>query len=45
MQFAGTNVSHLQPTLINSYSEIERNWATANIQEKKHTTLHQFLVF
>jgi hypothetical protein len=28
MQFAGTNLPHLQPTLINMYSEIERNWAT-----------------
>ena len=43
MQFAQTNLPHLQPTLINICSEIERNWATANIQEKKQTTLHQFL--
>jgi hypothetical protein len=42
MQFARTNLPHLQPTLINIYSEVERNWATANIQEKKQTTLHQF---
>ena len=42
MQFVQTNLPHLQPTLINIYSEIERNWATANIQKKKHTTLHQF---
>jgi len=42
MQFAQTNLPHLQPTLINIYSEIERNWATANIQKKKQTTLHQF---
>jgi len=42
MQFAETNLPHLQPTLINIYSEIERNWATANIQKKKQTTLHQF---
>ena len=39
MQFAQTNMSHLQPILINIYSEIKRNWATANIQQ---TTLHQF---
>ena len=43
MQFVQTNLPHLQPTLINIYSEIERNWATANIQKKKQTTLHQFL--
>ena len=43
MQFAQTDLPHLQPTLINIYSEIERNWATANIQNKKQTTLHQFL--
>jgi hypothetical protein len=42
MQFAQTNLPHLQPTLINIYGEIERNWATANIQKKKQTTLHQF---
>jgi hypothetical protein len=42
MQFVETNLPHLQPTLINIYSEIERNWATANIQKKKQTTLHQF---
>ena len=42
MQFAQTNLPHLQPTLINIYSEIERNWATANIQKKTQTTLHQF---
>jgi hypothetical protein len=42
MQFAETNLPHLQPTLINIYSEIERKWATANIQKKKWTTLHQF---
>ena len=42
MQFAQTNLPHLQPTLINIYSEIERNWARANIQKKKQTTLHQF---
>ena len=42
MQFAQTNLPHLQPTLINIYSEIERNWATTNIQKKKQTTLHQF---
>jgi hypothetical protein len=42
MQSAQTNVPHLQPTLINIYSEIERNWATATIQKKKQTTLHQF---
>ena len=41
MQFAQTNLPHLQPTLINIYSEIERNWATANIQKKKQTTFHQ----
>jgi len=35
MQFAQTNLPHLQPTLINIYSETERNWATANIQQKK----------
>jgi hypothetical protein len=40
MHFAETNLPHLQPTLINIYSEIERNWATANIQKKKQT-LHQ----
>jgi len=32
MQFAQTNLPHLQPTLINIHSEIERNWTTANIQ-------------
>jgi len=42
MQFAQTNLPHLQPTLINIYSEIERNWATANIQKKKQTILHEF---
>ena len=42
MQFAKTNLPHLQPTLINIYSDTERNWATANIQKKKETTLHQF---
>ena len=42
MQFAQTNLPHLQPSLINIYSEIERNWATANIQQKKQTTLHHF---
>ena len=42
MQFAETNLPHLQPTLINIYSEIKRNWATANIQKKKQKTLHQF---
>jgi len=31
MQFAQRNLPHLQPTLINIYSETERNWATANI--------------
>jgi len=30
MQFAQTNLPHLQPTLINIYSEVERNWATVN---------------
>ena len=43
MQFVQTNLPHLQPTLINICIEIERNWATANIQKKKQTTLHQFL--
>jgi hypothetical protein len=42
MQFAQTNLPDLQPTLINIYTEIESNWATANIQNKKQTTLHQF---
>jgi len=42
MQFVQTYLPHLWPTLINIYSEIERNWATANIQKKKQTTLHQF---
>ena len=42
MQFAQTNLPHLQPTLIKIYSEIERNWATANIQKKKQTILHKF---
>jgi hypothetical protein len=42
MQFAQTNLPHLQPTLINIYSEIERHWATANIQKRKQTTLHHF---
>ena len=42
MQFVQTNLPHLQPTLINIYSEIKRNRATANIQKKKETTLHQF---
>jgi hypothetical protein len=37
MQFVQINLPHLQPTLINIYSEIERNWATANIQKKKKT--------
>ena len=41
MQFAQTNLPHLQPTLINTYSEIERNWATANIQKKKQTTFNR----
>jgi hypothetical protein len=45
MQSVQTNLPHLQPTLINIYSETERNWATANIQKKKQTTLHHFLVF
>ena len=40
MQFAQTNLPHLQLTLINICSEIERNWAAANIQKKKQTTLH-----
>ena len=43
MQFAETNLPHSQPTLLNIYSEIERNCATANIQNKKHTTLHKYL--
>jgi len=43
MHFVQTNLPHLQPTLIDIYSEIESNWATANIQKKKQTTLHQFL--
>jgi len=43
IQFAQTNLPHLQPTLINIYSEIKRNWVTANIQKKKQTTLHHFL--
>ena len=30
MQSAQTNLPHLQPTLINIYSEVGRNWATAN---------------
>ena len=42
MQFVQTNLPHLQPTLINIYSEIKRKWATANIKKKKQTTLHQF---
>ena len=42
MQFAQTNLPHLQPTLISIHSEIERNWATANIQKKKQTKLHEF---
>jgi len=42
MQFVQTNLPHLHPTLIDTYSEIERHWATANIQKKKQTTLHQF---
>jgi hypothetical protein len=41
MQFAGTNLPHLQPTL----SEIERNCATPNIQNKIQTTLHHFFYF
>jgi hypothetical protein len=28
--------------LINIFSEIERNWATANIQKKEQTTLYKF---
>ena len=43
IKFAQTNLPHLQPALINNYSEIKRNCATANIQKKKQTTLHQFL--
>ena len=43
MQVAQTNLPHLQPTLINIYSEIEKKRATANIQKKKQTKLHQFL--
>ena len=42
MQFAETNLPHSQPTLLNIYSEIERNCATDNIQNKKQTTLHKF---
>jgi len=34
MHFAQTNLPHLQSTLINIYSEIKSNWATANIQKK-----------
>ena len=43
MQVAQTNLPHLQPTLINIYSVIERNRAIADIQKKKQTTLNQFL--
>jgi hypothetical protein len=32
MQFAGTNLPHLQPTFINIYSEVKRTWATDNIK-------------
>ena len=39
MQFVQTNLPHLQPTLINIYIEIERNWATANIQKKNFLPL------
>ena len=42
MQFAQANLPYVQPTLIKIYNETERNWATANIQKKKQTTLHQF---
>ena len=34
VQFAQTNLPHLQPTLTNIYSEIERNWVTANIKKR-----------
>ena len=43
MQYVQTNLPHLQSTLINIYSEIERNWATANIQKQKQTTYIKFL--
>jgi hypothetical protein len=42
MQFVQTNLPYLHLTLTNIYSDIERNWATANIQKKKQTTLHRF---
>jgi hypothetical protein len=44
MQFAGTNLPHIQPTSINIYSEVERTWATANIQKKKQTTLQLSMI-
>ena len=43
MQFVQTNLPHLQPTLINIYIEIKRNWAIANIQKKTQTNYINFL--
>jgi len=43
IQFAQTNLPHLEPTLINIYSEIERNWATANIQKRNRQHYINFL--
>ena len=43
MQFAETNLPHSQPTLLHIYSEIERNCATANVQNKKQTILYKIL--
>jgi hypothetical protein len=42
MQFVQIILPHLQPTFINIYSEIERNWATANIQKKKQIYINFF---
>ena len=43
IQIAQTNLPHLHPTLINIYSEIERNWATANIQKRNKQHYINFL--
>jgi len=43
VQFAQTNLPHLQPTLINIYSEIERNWATATFKRRNRQHCINFL--
>jgi len=43
MQFAQTNLPYLQPTLVNIYSEIERNWVTSNIQKRNGQHYINFL--